>query len=256
MPLRSSPPSRLLATGDVIAAGLALLEAGADHFALLGVPRDAEPDEVHAAYVALACHLQLERGPELEPGAAHVFACVGAAYAVLSDPARRAEYVAGLGSEAAPAPVLPPPSPSEPEPMPVPIRAGTAVERARAAAEVSQRGMQALRREDLPAAVALLTRAAALAPGEVDYAAQLAWARFCAAPDKQAVANDVCRVLERAIFRSATPVMARFYLGCVERVLGRVREALHHFHAVLELDPGHAEAAAEIRLLEPRQARR
>jgi cytochrome c-type biogenesis protein CcmH/NrfG len=66
----------------------------------------------------------------------------------------------------------------------------------------------------------------------------------------------VRRVLERAILRSAKPVTARFYLGRVERMLGRVREALHHFEEVVQLQPGHAEAAAEIRLLASRTARR
>jgi tetratricopeptide (TPR) repeat protein len=244
MPPLTSPPSRLLAAGDVVAAGLALLDAGADHFALLGVSRDAAPDEIHTAFVALACHLQMAPLSELEPdaeqGAERLLAGVNAAYAVLSDPAKRAAYIAGLGGRAALAP----------------IPAGTAAERARVAAEVAQRGLVALRREELPVALELLTRAAALAPSDVDYAAHLAWARFCAAPNKAAVAADVCRVLERAVFRSPSPVTARFYLGRVERTLGRVHEALHHFYEVLELEPEHTEAAAEIRRLEPRQARR
>ncbi|HWO17479.1 MAG TPA: hypothetical protein VNO30_01845 [Kofleriaceae bacterium] len=250
----TSPPSRLLAAGDVVAAGLALLDAGADHFALLGVSREAAPDEIHTAYVALACHLKLgprsqvqpaaergiERGVErgVERGIERLLAGVNTAYAVLSDPARRAAYIAGLGDR----------------PAPAPLPASTAEERARAAAEVAQRGLLALEREELSVALELLTRAVALAPSDADYAAHLAWARFCAAPEKVAVAPDVCRGLERAIFRSSRPVVPRLYLGRVERTLGRVHEALHHFHEVLELEPGHAEATEEIRRLEPRQA--
>jgi hypothetical protein len=47
----------------------------------------------------------------------------------------------------------------------------------------------------------------------------------------------------------------RIYLGRVERMLGHDLEALHHFREVLELDPDHTEAAAEIRVIEARIAR-
>ena len=242
------PRSHAPAVRDVVAAGLALLDAGADHFALLGIPHDAAIDTIRAAYVSLACRLQPEKLPALEPEVARdalrLFAPVNLAYGVLSDPVRRADYLAQLrGAAGGAAPVAE-------------RRAGTAIERARAAADFAQRGMHALRREDLAAAVELLTRATELAPHDVDHAAQLAWVRFCASSDKPGIAAEVRRALERAIFRSARPALARFYLGRVERMLGRVREALHHFHEVQKLEPGHADAAAEIRLLAPRAARR
>jgi cytochrome c-type biogenesis protein CcmH/NrfG len=103
-------------------------------------------------------------------------------------------------------------------------------------------------------AVADLTRAVELAPGEVDYAAALAWARFCHATDKQALAHATREALGRAIRKSPTPEMARFYLGRVERMLGRDKEALRHFQEVLQVQPRHADAAAEIRAIEARAA--
>jgi hypothetical protein len=48
-------------------------------------------------------------------------------------------------------------------------------------------------------------------------------------------------------------VTARFYLGRVERMLGRDAEAQRHFRDVLAASPGHVEAAAELRVLELRQ---
>lgn len=247
--ISSAPPlhprfGNPIAIRELIGLGIARLEMRADHFALLGVPRDASIDAIRSAYVALASHLRPDKLPELDLAAARdaqrLFAHVNIAFGVLSDPERRAEYLAQLQGGAAPARLAGPPV------------AGTSVERVTAAAEVAQQGMRALRREDLPAAIELLTRATELAPNEVDHAAALAWARFCAAPDKAGIAGEVRRVLERAIFKSPRPVLARFYLGRVERMLGRVREAVHHFHEVLELEPGHADAAAELRLLEPR----
>jgi hypothetical protein len=257
--ISSAPPpmprvTNAFAAREVITAGIALLDRQADHFALLGVAQDAPIEDIRSAYVALACHLHPDKLPELDPiatrDAQRLFAHVNLAYGVLSDPARRADYLAVLRGE--PAKGLR----ARTAPTTAPPPAGTAPERARAAAEVAQRGMHALRREDLPAAVELLTRATELAPQDVDYAAALAWARFCASTDKAAIAAEVRRALERAASRSTRPATARFYLGRVERMLGRVREALLHFHEVIQLDPGHAEAAAEIRLLEPRTARR
>jgi len=122
--------------------------------------------------------------------------------------------------------------------------------------EAFQRGVMALRRDDVMAAVLELVRATELAPLDVDYAAMLAWARFCAATDKNTAAIAARKVLERAIRKSDKPMTAHFYLGRVERILGRVGEALVQFKQVIEIEPGHADAASEIRMLEPRMASR
>ena len=52
--------------------------------------------------------------------------------------------------------------------------------------------------------------------------------------------------LERAIFKSDHPQVAHFYLGRVERMLGREREALRLFQRVLALDPEHRGARSEV----------
>lgn len=117
-----------------------------------------------------------------------------------------------------------------------------------------QRGQSALRIEDLDTAVRELTRATELQPAEVDYAAMLAWARFCATSNKATVADETRRTLGKAILKSSKPELARFYLGRVERMLGRDKEALRHFNEVLDLQPRNAEAASEKRILELRLA--
>ena len=118
------------------------------------------------------------------------------------------------------------------------------------AAEAADRAQRALDNEQPQAAVRELETAVALVPHDIDYKAHLSWALFCATEDKEAMANVTRRVLERALHESAKPQLARFYLGRVERMLGHPREALHHFHAVLMLDPNHRAASAEIRALE------
>ncbi len=130
----------------------------------------------------------------------------------------------------------------------------TAPDPAAAAKEAFKRGQSRLRVENLEDAITDLSRAVELAPNEVDYAATLAWARFCHATDKQALAQVTREALARAIRKSPMPEMARFYLGRVERMLGRDREALRHFQQVLEAQPRHADAAAEVRVIEARMA--
>ena len=43
-----------------------------------------------------------------------------------------------------------------------------------------------------------------------------------------------------------------FYLGRVERMLGREKQALGHFMEVLMIKPHHSEASSEVRILEQR----
>jgi cytochrome c-type biogenesis protein CcmH/NrfG len=111
-------------------------------------------------------------------------------------------------------------------------------------------------KRDQPGEAILEYKAACdLNPAEVDYAGMLGWAKFCAAGDKAAVGAETRKILERAVFKSNRPERARFYLGRVERMLGRDQEALRHFRDVLDVAPGHAEAAAEVRVIESRLRR-
>jgi hypothetical protein len=253
-PAMAARPARQVAQVDtpashtvkaLIAQRLQLLDRGADHFQLLGVAHDVASEPLRKAYFALARQLHPDRLAALgisDDGrhAQRLFAEINAGFAILSDPARRARYVDVLrrGGEAA-------------------VRA----EQARAeeltrrildAEEAFRRGELALRRDQPQAAVTELTRAVQLHPDEADYHAALAWARFCAAPDKQAVAAATRAALDRAIQRAPRSVTPRFYLGRVERMLGRDQDALRHFREVLTAAPGHAEAASEVRALEAR----
>ena len=100
-----------------------------------------------------------------------------------------------------------------------------------------------------------LKKAVELVPNNVDYNALLGWALFCAADDKMAVAVESRKLLEKAVYKSQQPEVAHFYLGRVERILGRDKEALRHFHAVLDVLPNHRDASAEVRVIEARLKR-
>jgi hypothetical protein len=140
--------------------------------------------------------------------------------------------------EVAAAPAAPPPSPAV------------------AALEAFQRGETALRADLVQKAIVELRSACELAPNNVFYLAMLRWAQFCGSAEKRLVAAETRKALELAVYKSDRPDVARFYLGRVERMLGRDAEALRHFREVLDADPRHADAASEIRIIEKRLASR
>lgn len=228
---------------------MALLERGADHFVLLGITQDASADVTRAAYFTLARKLHPDRLASLGIGdtqrdAQRLFAQINAAFAVLNDALRRAEYIQilGRGGESA-------------------VRAEEAkadelAMRVMHAEEAFRRGEMALRREQLDQALVEFTTAAELQPSEAEYQALLVWTKFAAAADKPAVAQETRQKLSRAVDQSERSPTARFYLGRVERILGREREALAHFQEVLRLKPNHTEASSEIRVLESRLKKR
>jgi curved DNA-binding protein CbpA len=251
----SSPPGGAQRLGDatetiaLITERLAVLDAGADHYRLLGVTHNTHVDDIRKAYFALARQLHPDRLRALNitddrRDAQRLFAQVNAAFAELSEPARRADYnrVLDRGGEAA--------MRAEQK------RAEELLARAREGEEAFQRGEAALRRDQIPTAVAEFAKARELCPDEADYHAMYAWASFCAASDKASVASATRALMQRAIDRSPQAVTARFLLGRVERILGRDQEALRHFRDVLADQPYHTEAASEVRAIESRLSSR
>ena len=71
-----------------------------------------------------------------------------------------------------------------------------------------------------------------------------------------AIASTVRKTLMRAAEDNDRSVTAKFYLGRVERMLGREKEALAHFQEVLRIKPNHSEATSEVRILEQRLRKR
>lgn len=112
-----------------------------------------------------------------------------------------------------------------------------------------KKGQAALRDDRLEDAILALARAVELAPDNAEAKTALAWARFCHAPNKPQAAEAARQVLGQLALRGDRPVVAYYYLGMVERIVGRTSAALSHFQQVLELDPNHREATTELRFL-------
>jgi curved DNA-binding protein CbpA len=250
MPVRSrTNTAATLETEALIRDRVALVDRGADHFVLLGISQDATPDLIRAAYFTLARKLHPDRLASLAivdsaRDAQRVMAQINTAFSVLSDTLKRTEYlsIVARGGESA-------------------VRAEDAkadelAMRVMHAEEAFRRGEMALRREQIDQAITEFTTAVELQPQEPEYQALFTWAKFAQATDKQSVAHKTRTELSRAAERATQSPTARFYLGRVERILGREREALEHFYEVLRIKPNHAEASSEIRVLETRLKKR
>jgi DnaJ domain/Domain of unknown function (DUF4388) len=238
------PAKNPLAVSEIqslIKAKTALLDQGADHFLLLGVTPDAPIEVIRGAFYGLVRRIHPDLlvavGMPVTDDAQRLMARLNEAYAVLNAPDKRAEYERGLhGGDAQ-------------------GDAASLVAAVLTAEERFRRGHAALKRDDLEEAIREFETALELKKDEGDYLALLTWARFCAAPDKDAAAGATRQALDRAGRMAPESVVPRFWLGRVERILGRSAQALTHFRWVLDQDPRHAEAAAEVRVLMSREPR-
>jgi curved DNA-binding protein CbpA len=222
-----------------------MIDQGADYYTLFGLQVGASPEEIRSTYFMLARKLHPDRLAAIgvdddQRQAQRLMACINAAFAVLNDPVRREEYLSILrrGGEAAVR--------AEEQ------KADELAMRVMRAEEEFRQGEMALRREQLQQAVQHFSQAVELQPNEPEYQALLAWARFAAAADKQGIASQTRKALIRAAEANDNSPTAHFYLGRVERMLGREKEALAQFHEVLRIKPTHSEASSEARILEQR----
>lgn len=238
--VRGADPARVAA---LIADRKAALDAGADHFAMLGIEPDAPVEAVRAAYFELARHLHPDRlaaaGVGDDKREAHrVFARINEAFGVLSDPDRRAEYARVLKA------------------------GGVAVVQAQAEAAASKvkqvmggeeafrQGEAALRRMALVDAVAHFKSAVELSPEEGEYHAMLGWALYVAAAIKADVLSSARGHLRKAMELRPNSALPHLLLGRIARMEGEATPAINHLRQALELAPRSSEAAAELRAAE------
>ncbi|HUH03661.1 MAG TPA: tetratricopeptide repeat protein [Kofleriaceae bacterium] len=228
---------------ELIAAKLASIDAGADYFALLGVDQDTPLAELQRVYFELARSLHPDRlraSRVDHPRSQGIFAMINQAFAVLSSPDKRSEYLAHLA-------------------------AGTPAERRRAEREAEelalklinaevayQRGAVAMKGGNMDAALAAFTEAVELNPDDGEHHALFGWATWCSSADKEAVGKQVRASLRKAITLSPRSATAYFYRGQVAKQSGQNDTAEECFRKVLELEPDHRGAGTELRLLESR----
>ena len=238
--VRGADPTRVAA---LIADRRAALDAGADHFAMLGLEQDASVEAVRAAYFELARHLHPDRlaaaGVGDDKREAHrVFARINEAFGVLSDPDRRAEYVRVLKAGGVAA---------------VQAQAEAAAAKVKqviGGEEAFRQGEAALRRMSLEEAVGHFKTAVERSPEEADYHAMLGWAKYVAAPVKADVLSAARGHLRKAMELRPNASLPHLLLGRIARMEGEATPAVNHLRQALELAPRSSEAAAELRAAE------
>jgi tetratricopeptide (TPR) repeat protein len=215
-------PSNEIAPGrdSTAAAQRALLERHArlpdlDHYALLGVPHDADSAAIRRAYLSAAktyhpdatARLGLD---DLRDEANALFARISRAHAVLSDPAWRREYdqrLVGGGADEA--------------------------QRIARAETFYRKGEVLLRKGSFDQALAFLRPATELVPEEALYHSALGWALY---KRQQPEPDAACNELERAIALDPDSAGAHQRLGTVLRVLGKAVDAAAHLARARELE--------------------
>ena len=211
------------------------------------MPQDADADTIRKAYFGLARQLHPDRLAALgiaDPTreAQRLFAQVNTAFAILSDPRRRHEYTDILrrGGEAAVRAEQ--------------LEAERTAQRVLDAEEAFRRGEMALRRDQIgngDRRVRARDRAQSRR-GRLSRDARVGPVLRGAGQDGGPAPRGR-RSRRRSRSRRAS-IAPRFYLGRIERMLGRDQDALEHFKGVLRVSPGHVEAASEARVIEARLA--
>ncbi|MEO8182198.1 MAG: DUF4388 domain-containing protein [Deltaproteobacteria bacterium] len=111
-----------------------------------------------------------------------------------------------------------------------------------------------VQRQQFEPAEKLARKASEADTGNAEYLALHAWLRAQLGElQNPQLAAQIVAALDRAALKQRESVSIRFYRGQVLNRLGREEEALRDFRFVLQREPGHVDAARELRLLQMRQ---
>ncbi len=245
-PVRPPPPLRPAApaakpapqapaqTVESLRATLKRFQEG-DHFQVLGVPRDAEPARIKAAYFQLAKTLHPDAARDGEPEEARklraeVFSRLGAAWAVLEEEKSRAAYLEELRTGGTGQVDIAAILKAEQIFEKVPALVG-----ARAYAE----------------ALARVNEALEMYAEEPEYGVWKAWIEFLVAGEghKKAQRTASERSIEVALQASPKCAPAYLFLGRMAKLAGDLGAAERHWKRGLAEIPDHAELQRELRFL-------
>jgi tetratricopeptide (TPR) repeat protein len=214
---------------------------GRDHFAVLGVSRQAGPEEVRAAFLEAARNAHPDRfrasSDTVQRLAEEVFGVLSRAHETLVDPARRQLYLLELGKDSR--------------------KAAQAEEGKRALqAELRfQEGERLLRKREYDEAVRCFAEAVALHPEEGEYHAYRGWALFLARPGNPTAEREAVAHLRRARKLAPDREKPYLFLGRLHREAGRSEHAQKCFTRALQINPSSVEAVRELRLIQMRASK-
>lgn len=209
---------------------------GMNLFERLGVPSDAPPKAIRNAYLKLARQYHPDLGGargELRTLRARITALLNEAHDILGPGASRQAYLEELRSGGA-------------EKVDV-----SSILEAERKLHVAIALVRERRFED---AAALLDEALAIHEGEAELWAYRAYVRLAAAKDKEAAKAGALSDLERARALGDRSSVVFLLSARIANLLGDGAAAIRYYERCLELDPGHQDAARELRLLQSRRS--
>jgi CheY-like chemotaxis protein/DnaJ-domain-containing protein 1 len=214
---------------------------GRDHFAVLGVSRQASPEEVRAAFLEAARRAHPDRfrasSDTVQRLAEEVFGLLSHAHETLVDPARRQLYLVELGKD---------------------TRKAAQAEEGRRALQAElrfQEGERALRKRDYEEALRCFAEAVTLHPEEGEYHAYRGWALFLARPGNPTAEREAVAHLRRARKLAPDREKPYLFLGRLHREAGRSEHAQKCFTRALQINPSSVEAVRELRLIQMRASK-
>ncbi len=221
-----------------------------NHFEVLGIPKASSEAQVKEAYFKLAkkFHPDTHHDPalaDMRDKIEEIFIRLGEAYEVLRNPRTRGSYEADLAWRAPRVPIGGSfvQSPSEPEPPLDPEYA------ARIAEETLPKAAKLYAQDKFWDAIQLLEPALGGAEGKTRLRMRVLLARaYLKNPKWTRRAEEQ---LQTAVKEDPNNVEAHFVLGTLYKASGLKGRALHEFQRVVELEPEHEEALAEVIELTP-----
>ena len=213
----------------------------ATHFELLGVSQNASSDEVGIAFVRAARQFHPDRLvsaglQDLQPMAEKILARINEAAMVLGNANRRAEYVASLAAG--------------------PQAARTNLPTLLEAENMFLRGEVFLKKGEHPKAIECFTSAYQGNPGEPQYRAYLAWARFDdPQARKEGVVRETLKTIEEVLRERPKFVRGFYWVGLLWKFLNEADKAERAFREAVTLDTSFIDAGRELRLIEMRRTK-
>ena len=213
----------------------------ATHFELLGVSPNASSDEVGIAFVRAARQFHPDRLvsaglQDLQPLAEKILARINEAAMILGNATRRAEYVASLAAG--------------------PQAARTNLPTLLEAENMFLRGEVFLKKGEHAKAIECFTSAYQGNPGEPQYRAYLAWARFDDPhARKEVLVRETLKTLEEVLRDRPKFVRGFYWVGLLWKFLNETDKAERAFREAATLDTSFIEASRELRLIEMRKSK-
>jgi len=212
---------------------------GQSPFQILGVPENADEQEIQAAYAKLCERTHPDRvshsGEAVKALAGEVFAVVANAYETLTDPRRRQAHLLGQRKADRDA-------------------AERAVGRRALDAEIQfQEGDAAMRARDYPAALRCFGRALELYPEEGEYHAHYGWVLHLCHPSDTAMAAEAMEHVQRALKLAPDREKPYLFMGRLCKATGRADAAEKMFVRALKIQPDCLDALRELRLINMRR---